>query len=138
MTAALHPGDGGGEPTVARTVTVPPAPASDRAAGSDAGGWEQRLSALRGWFASQAGSMGWRELGTPLLALAALVSAVVALRVYGALIDAIDGIPLLPGLLELVGLIWLLRRGAPRLVRSGERQRLLADLQDRWRSCRGQ
>lgn len=138
MTAALQPGDGGGEPTVARTITVLPAPASDRAAGSDAGGWEQLLSTLRSWFASEAGPMGWRALGTPLLAVAALVSAVVALRVYGALIDAIGGIPLLPGLLELAGLIWLVRQGAPRLVRRSERQRLLADLQDRWRSFRGQ
>lgn len=59
---------------------------------------------------------------------------VLVLRIYGALLGAIDSLPLVSGLLELTGVIWLARFGATNLVRSSERQALLSGLQRRWKA----
>jgi hypothetical protein len=59
------------------------------------------------------------------------------LQVASAVLDAVGSVPLLPGLLELVGLVWLLRNGLPRLLRSSDRQQLQALLGQRWRAFRG-
>jgi hypothetical protein len=66
-----------------------------------------------------------------------VVAAVLVLRVYAALLAALDGLPLVPGLLELVGVIWILRHGLPKLLRSSEREQLTQQLQRRWKAFLG-
>jgi hypothetical protein len=56
---------------------------------------------------------------------------------YGAVIGTIDHLPLVPGLLELVGVIAVGRFAATRLVRSQERQALIRQLGDRWKAFLG-
>ena len=120
-----------GQPTVATTITLPPSLPVDANAGGE---WELLVSKLRDWFAGGEAAILWSRVRTPLVALAALIALLMVLRVYGALIDALESIPLLPGLLELVGVIWMLRFGAPRLVRSSDRQALLDGLRSRWQA----
>jgi hypothetical protein len=129
--------NGGGVPTVASTITVPPSPPSEQPGGAEGGEWDLLVSKVRDWFASGQAATLWAQSRTPVVALAALVAVLMVLRVYGALIDAIDSIPLLPGLLELAGVIWLLRYGVPRLVRSSDRQHLVDGLRSRWDAFRG-
>lgn len=123
-----------GQPTVATTITLPPSAPSEASQGDQGGEWELLVSKLRDWFASGEAAALWSKARTPLVALAALIALLMVLRVYGALIDALESIPLLPGLLELVGVIWMLRFGVPRLVRSGDRQALLDTLRSRWQA----
>ena len=66
-----------------------------------------------------------------------LVVALLLLQVYAAFVGALESLPLLPGLLELVGLVWLLSRGLPQLLRSSERERLMDHWTRRWRAFRG-
>lgn len=57
------------------------------------------------------------------------VAAGVALRLTGATLHAIDGVPLLGGLLELVGLVSLLRFLARNAVRQQKRAELLGRIE---------
>lgn len=127
----------GGVPTVANTITVPPSVPAEQPSSGEGGEWELLVSKVREWFASGQATTFWAQARTPLVALMALVGVLMVLRVYGALLGAIESIPLLPGLLELVGVIWVLRYGVPRLVRSSDRQQLVDGLRNRWQSFRG-
>ncbi|MEB3261859.1 MAG: CAAD domain-containing protein [Cyanobacteriota bacterium] len=126
----------GGEPTLAGTTILPPSePAAG--AGGDGGEWELLVSKVRSWFASGQAATTWGQARSSLPLLAAIAGALLLLKVYGALLAAINGIPLLPGLLELVAVVWLLQNGAPRLIRRQERQQLFDQLGRRWQAFRG-
>jgi hypothetical protein len=121
------------EPAVAATVEVPPlqAPPAPEGASTEGGEWDLLVSKLRDWLASGRMQQIWSQARNPLTALAALVALLVVLRIYSALVGALESLPLVPGLLELAGLIWLVRYGLPKLVRSRDRQQLLDGIKDR-------
>lgn len=104
---------------------------------AEGGEWELLLGKLRDWFASGQPQEQFNRYRSPIQLLGVLLAIVVVLRIYGALLGAIDSLPLVPGLLELAGVIWLSRFAATRLVRSSDRQELIAELQQRWQSFRG-
>lgn len=109
---------------------VPPRP-------DEGGEWELLLAKLRAWWASGEPQDLWHRLRKPLGGGLTLVVVLLVLQVYGAVIDTLNSLPLLPGLLELAGLIWLLRQGLPRLLRSSDRQQLFSGLASRWQAFRG-
>jgi hypothetical protein len=129
----------GSEPTVASSVTVPPLVETEqpKTPAEEGGEWDFLMAKVTTWFASGQAAALWGQARTPVVALAALVAVLMVLQVYGALIQAIDSIPLLPGLLELVGVIWVLRYGVPRLLRSSDRQQLVEGVRSRWQAFRG-
>lgn len=118
---------------VARTIEVPPLePGADAAMAGEAGGeWALLVGKLRDWLASGQLQRIWSQARTPLMAIAALIAVLLVLRIYSSLLGAIDSLPLVPGLLELVGLVWLLRYGLPKLVRRDAREELISDLKKR-------
>ncbi len=119
---------------VASSIEVPPL-ASD----SDQGGeWDLLIGKVGAWWSSGAPQDLWERSRSAITIGAALLVLLLILRVYAALLGAFESLPLVPGLLELVGLVWLVRYGAPRLVRSDQRQQLLELVQLRWRAFRGQ
>jgi hypothetical protein len=127
---------------VAATIEVPPlaaTPAADAPAGEggEGGEWELLTGQVRAWLESGQLQKLWAQARTPVTALAALIALLVVLRVYSALLGAIDSLPLVPGLLELVGVIWLVRKGVPKLVRNSEREQLISGLRQRWQSFLG-
>lgn len=123
-----------GEPTFITSIEVPANPTTE---GEGGGEWELLISKIRQWLESGELRSTLQSARTPLLALGAFMGLVLVLRVYGALLGAIDSLPLVSGLLELVGVIWLARFAATNLVRSSERQRLLGGLQRRWKAFFG-
>lgn len=124
---------------VAATLEVPALGTSSSALPADGGGeWHLLTSQVRAWLDSGELQRIWSQVRTPLTATAALIGLIVVLRIYAALLGAIDSLPLVPGLLELVGVIWLARRGLPKLVRTSERQQLIDALSQRWQAFRGQ
>lgn len=132
-------------PTVATTIDLPGRPellAQDDAGAADSAGeggeWALLLSKVQAWLASGQLQAQWQAARTPLALVAGLLGLVVVLQIYGALLGVIDRFPLAPGLLELVGLITVVRFGLTRLVRSQERRALIAGLKQRWTAFRGQ
>jgi hypothetical protein len=137
------------EPSVATTLLVEPlesTPAPLATAGgagasssgdAEGGEWELLLQKLRHWLNQGELQSLWAQAQRPVTALATLVAILLVLRVYTAVLGAIDSLPLVPGLLELAGVVWLVRYGVPKLLRSSEREQLLGGLNQRWKAFRG-
>ena len=136
--ADLHDADlQGPEPTlpapgpgVSHVVEIPPDP-------QEGGEWQLLVAKLRAWWAGGELQSLWASSRQPLTLLVGLLIILAVLQVASAVLDAVGSVPLLPGLLELVGLVWLLRHGLPRLLRSSDRQQLQTVLGQRWRAFRG-
>lgn len=126
-------------PTVATTIEIPARQDRAAVAGSpaDGGEWALLLSKLQAWLGDGQLQAQLQAARQPLTLVAALIALVVALQIYGALLGVIERLPLAPGLLELVGLISVIRFGLENLVRSQERRALIASLQQRWNAFRG-
>ena len=123
-------------PTVVSTLEVP---ALERPSGGDAEGgeWDLLLDKLRQWIASGQLQQLWQTSRTPLTAAAALIGLLLVLRIYGALLGVLDSLPLVPGLLELAGLVAVVRFGLSNLVRSSDREKVIANVKGRWAAFRG-
>ena len=102
----------------------------------DGGEWQMLTTKLADWAASDAPKTLWKQMQSPLKALAVLLGALFVLRLYAAVLGALEGVPLLAGLLELTALVWIARHGAPALLRREERQTLIDQLNQRWQRLR--
>jgi hypothetical protein len=133
--AAMDPG----EPRVAATLDVPPLPAAAAGSplGAEGGEWDLLVGKVKVWL-EQADLPGqWDRLSGPLRGLGLLLGLLLVLKLYGALLDTLDDLLLLPRLLQLVGLIVLVRFSLRRLTRSSDRQLVLDDWKRRWDAFRG-
>ncbi len=108
-------------------------PASD----AEGGEWQLLQAKLNDWFGGGKAADLWGQSKGPLKALGLAILVVVLLRLLGAVLGTLEALPLLPGLLELVGLLWLTVVAGPRLLRSEERKKLLDTTQSAWKSFRG-
>jgi hypothetical protein len=125
----------GAEPSIASVLEVPPLAPAGAEGEADGGEWELLIGKLQTWFHDLSGQ--WDRIRGPLKGIAILVAVVIALRTYAALVGTIDSIPLISGLLELVGVIAFGRFTWDKLLRSGERQKLLSDWRQRWSDFSG-
>lgn len=113
-------------------------PATEATGGSEGGGeWELLLGKVQAWLGQGKLQSLWAQARNPISLILAAAALLVVLRVYSALLAAIDSLPLIPGLLELVGVIWAVRFGVPKLVQRSQRQELISNIQQRWESFRG-
>jgi CAAD domains of cyanobacterial aminoacyl-tRNA synthetase len=113
-------------------------PAAAGAGGGVTGGeWQELLDRLNGWLGDGRVSEIWQQSQRPLKALGAALALLLVLRLLGSVLGALDGVPMLPRLLQLVGLIWLGLYSSRHLVRSDSRQQLLARLDGLWASVVG-
>jgi hypothetical protein len=125
-------------PTVASTLEVPASPqVAIPAADQDGGEWELLVEKVRTWISSGQLQEQWQSARTPLSLLAGLIAVLLVLRVYSAVLGVLDSIPLLPGLLELAGLVAVVQFSLTRLVRSNDRREVIEGLKQRWQSFRG-
>lgn len=104
----------------------------------EGGEWQLLLSRLSGWVDSVDPARLWDQSQQPLRLVAGLLAVLILLKVYGALLETIASVPLLGGLLELAGLVWLTRFAFGHLLRRDDRNQTLASLAERWRRFRGQ
>ena len=100
------------------------------------GEWQLLTTKLSDWAASDAPKTLWQQLQSPLKALALLLGALFVLRLYAAVLGALEGVPLLAGLLELTALVWIARHGAPALLHREQRQTLIDQFSQRWQRLR--
>jgi hypothetical protein len=123
-----------GEPAIAAILEVPPLPAGEAGEGGE---FDLLIGKLRAWFDNADLGGQWQKLRGPLKGLALLVLAILALRLYARLVGTLDSIPVVSGLLELTGLIYLLWFSATRLLRTREREQVFADWKRRWQAFSG-
>jgi len=116
---------------IAATLEVPPLEPGE------GGEWDLLVGKVRAWFDGADLQARWESIGGPVRAVGLLLAALVLLRIYTALLDTLGELPLLPRLLQLVGLAAVLRFALTRLVRSSERERILGDWHQRWNDFRG-
>lgn len=125
-------------PTVATTIDLPARGESTGAGPKGEGGeWALLLSKLQAWLGSGQLQAQLQAARTPFTLGAGLIALLVVLQIYGALLAVIDSFPLAPGLLELVGVIAVVRFVLVKLVRSQERRALIEGLQQRWKAFQG-
>ncbi|QVV66380.1 CAAD domain-containing protein [Synechococcus sp. LA31] len=125
-------------PTVASSIEVPASPQVNTAPSEQEGGeWDLLVQKLRSWIASGQLQEQWQAARTPLSLLAGLIAVLLVLRVYSAVLGVLNSIPLLPGLLELAGLVTVVQFSLTRLVRSQDRSEVIGGLKQRWKSFRG-
>ncbi len=126
------------EPGITATLEIPALEGVAGGAGTEGGGeFDLLLEKIRVWFDSGELKAQWQRLQGPLKGLAILVGVVLLLRVYASLIDTLDSLPLVGGLLELVGLIALTRFSLTRLVRKSDREQVFSEWRQRWNDFRG-
>jgi len=121
-------------PGIATSIVVPPLPAGEA---GDGGEWDLLRSKVSTWFDGADLQGRWESLGGPLRAGGLLLAAVVLLRLYSALLETLGDLPLVPRLLQLVGLLSVARFALTKLVRSSERERILTSWSQRWNDFRG-
>ena len=126
-------------PQVASTTDVPASPTAVAASNEGEGGeWELLVEKVQQWIGSGQLQQQWQTARTPITLVAGLIGLLLALRIYGALLGVVESLPLLPGLLELVGVISVVRFSLTRLVKSDDRHQVIDGLKQRWSSFRGQ
>ena len=133
------------EPSIAATLVIEASPSAGSNSFSneaetqsgEGGEWELLLGKLRQWLDQNELNNLWAQARKPVTILAGLVGLLLVLRVYSAVLGALDSLPLVPGLLELAGVVWAVRYGIPKLLRSSERERLLGGLSQSWKAFRG-
>ena len=103
----------------------------------EGGEWQLLLAKLNDWLGGGKAAELWGQSKGPLKAFGLAILALLLLRLLGAVLSTLDALPLVPGLLELVGLLWLALGAGPRLLRSEERKKLLTTTQDAWKSFSG-
>ena len=123
-------------PQVASTTDVPASPAAVSSEG-EGGEWELLVEKVKQWIASGQLQQQWETARTPITLLAGLIAVLVVLRIYSSLLGVLDSLPLLPGLLELVGVISVVRFSLTRLVQSSDRHEVIDGMKQRWTSFRG-
>jgi hypothetical protein len=132
--APSEPAAAAAVPSIASVLEVPPLEPAGEAGGGE---WELLVDKLQTWFEQLDLAGQWDRIRGPLKGIAILVVVLIALRTYAAVVGTIDSIPLVSGLLELVGVVAFTRFAWDNLLRNGERQKLLSDWQRRWSDFSG-
>lgn len=130
VTDATKPATPAPEPSpFASTVNVPADPGAKAAEGGE---FQLLLDKLSGLLGDTDLNAVWQQSQRPLKLLGVAMVVIVALQLTSAVLDTLGGIPMLPRLLELVGLVWLLMFGSQRLLRSDRRQQVISQVSSAW------
>ena len=119
---------------ISSTVNVPADPG---ATDSEGGEFQLLLAKLN----EQLGGMDlgkiWEQSKQPLKLVGLALLLILSLQLLGAVLGTLDHIPMLPRLLQLVGLIWLSLFVSQRLVRSDERKKMIDTVSSTWQDITG-
>ena len=119
------------DPAFSTSVEIPAQEASE------GGEWDLLKDKLRQWFDGQDLGNLWGKWGTPIKLGFGLIVLIIVLKIYSGIVSTIDNLPLISGLLELTGLIWLVNFLLRNMIRSADRQKVIGDLRSRWTSVTG-
>ena len=99
---------------------------------SEGGEWNLLLEKLRGLIDGDQLKVLWIQLRLPIRLITTLILLVVGVQIYSGLIRTINSVPVGSGLLELIGLIWLVRFSLTNLIRRSDRAEVISSLRARW------
>ena len=122
------------ESPIASTVSVPADPS---ASDGEGGEWHLLVEKLNAWLADAKLMELWQQSQRPLKLVGGALALLLVLQLTGAVLGTLDGIPMLPRLLQLTGLIYLTLFASRRLVRSDERRSLIEGIKSSWSSFTG-
>ena len=116
------------DPTITASVTI----LAQENAESEGGEWNLLLEKLRGLIDGDQLKVLWIQLRLPIRLITTLILLVVGVQIYSGLIRTINSVPVGSGLLELIGLIWLVRFSLTNLIRRSDRAEVISSLRARW------
>lgn len=123
---------------IASTVSIPAQEDADQD-GSDleGGEWDLLVGKVKAWLEQNDLNELWSKAQLPLRVIGGLIVFSLVAKVYFGVLNTIDSLPLVPGLLELAGLIWLVNFALRNLIRNSDRDQFLASARSTWSRVTG-
>ena len=119
---------------IASTVSIPAQESSDQ----DGGEWDLLVGKVKAWIEQNDFGELWGKAQLPLRLIGGLIVFTLVAQVYSGVLNTIDSLPLVPGLLELAGLIWLVNFALRNLIRNSDRDKFIANARSTWSRVTGQ
>ena len=118
---------------IASTVSIPARETSDQ----DGGEWDLLVGKVKAWLEQNDLGELWDKAQLPLRVVGGLIVFILLAKVYSGVLNTIESLPLVPGLLELAGLIWLVNFALRNLIRNSDRDQFIASARSTWSRVTG-
>ena len=116
------------DPVIASTVSIP----AQESADGDGGEWELLVGKVKDWLEQNDLAELWTKAQLPLRVVGGLIVFSLVATVYSGVLSTINSIPLVPGLLELAGVIWLVNFALRNLIRNSDRDKFIKGASSTW------
>ena len=121
------------DPVIASTVSIPVQESTDQDGGqSDGGEWELLVGKVKDWLEQNDLAELWTKAQLPLRVVGGLIVFSLVSTIYSGVLNTINSIPLVPGLLELAGVIWLVNFALRNLIRNSDRDNFIKVVRSTW------
>ena len=121
------------DPVIASTVSIP----AQESADGDGGEWELLVGKVKDWLEQNDLVELWTKAQLPLRVVGGLIVFSLVATVYSGVLSTINSIPLVPGLLELAGVIWLVNFALRNLIRNSDRDKFIQSARSTWTRVTG-
>ena len=121
------------DPVIASTVSIPAQEGSD----GDGGEWELLVGKVKDWLEQNDLADLWTKAQLPLRVVGGLIVFSLVATVYSGVLSTINSLPLVPGLLELAGVIWLVNFALRNLIRNSDRDNFIKGARSTWSRVTG-
>ena len=121
------------DPVIASTVSIPAQESSDQ----DGGEWELLVGKVKDWLEQNDLAELWSKAQLPLRVVGGLIVFSLVATIYSGVLSTINSIPLVPGLLELAGVIWLVNFALRNLIRNSDRDNFIKGARSTWTRVTG-
>ena len=121
------------DPVIASTVSIPAQESTDE----DGGEWELLVGKVKDWLEQNDLAELWTKAQLPLRVVGGLIVFSLVATVYSGVLSTINSIPLVPGLLELAGVIWLVNFALRNLIRNSDRDNFIKGARSTWSRVTG-
>ena len=126
------------DPVIASTVSIPAQESADQDGGEgDGGEWELLVGKVKDWLEQNDLAELWTKAQLPLRVVGGSIVFSLVATVYSGVLSTINSIPLVPGLLELAGVIWLVNFALRNLIRNSDRDNFLKGARSTWSRVTG-
>ena len=121
------------DPVIASTVSIP----AQESADGDGGEWELLVCKVKDWLEQNDLAELWTQAQLPLRVVGGLILFSLVGTVYSGVLSTINSIPLVPGLLELAGVIWMVNFALRNLIRNSDRDNFTKSARSTWTRVTG-
>ena len=126
------------DPVIASTVSIPAQESANEDGDLlDGGEWELLVGKVKDWLEQNDLAELWKQAQLPLRVVGALIVFSLVATIYTGVLSTISRIPLVPGLLELAGVIWLVNFALRNLIRNSDRDSFIKGARSTWTRVTG-